>query len=282
MQTPDHPYQEENPYKDLHIYYMQGCLDPNVSIEDESFIGNWEEDGFTFLFFTAPADRTVEKASALQPGIKLLDRYQMSYEQWHGDAISTLCVDNFIISPPWLKIKNAGPDEFHRIILDPGVVFGTGTHPTTRDCLVALQQAFEEQVPDRCIDIGTGTGILAMAAASLGCGKVIAVDLNLLSVKTALRNIRLNRMEDRILAIRGSARNFIDMPSDFIISNIHFDVMKRLLDCDGFYTRKRFILSGLMKSEAAAIKDCLFRKHAEITRVWDQNGIWFTFLGKTG
>jgi ribosomal protein L11 methyltransferase len=274
----------DNPYGDLYIYYLEGRLDHALPIVNEHFIGNWEEDGFNFLFFKEKSDATVHGVMALQSGLKLLDRFQMSYDEWHGGVVTGFQAGDFLIEPPWAVTRNACEKKptTHHLIIDPGVVFGTGTHPTTTDCLTALQQVFQSDPPSRCMDIGTGTGILAIAAGCMGCPMTMAVDLNLLSVKTARRNILLNGMEDKILAVQGSAENFMDYPADFMIANIHYDVMRKLIESKGFYHKKTFVLSGLMKSEARAVKDRLFQNHAEITQIWDQNGIWYTFLGKTG
>ena len=80
------------------------------------------------------------------------------------------------------------------ILLDPGLVFGTGTHPTTRDCLDALELAAGSKKFNTVLDLGTGTGLLALAAAKLGSKGVVAADLNLLAAKTAERNVKLNHL----------------------------------------------------------------------------------------
>jgi ribosomal protein L11 methyltransferase len=80
------------------------------------------------------------------------------------------------------------------ILMDPGVVFGTGTHPTTHDCLSALQLAFDRQAVTRVLDVGTGTGLLALAAAKMGRASRVAVDLNHLAAETA-RNAMCNTIE---------------------------------------------------------------------------------------
>ena len=112
------------------------------------------------------------------------------------------------------------------------MVFGTGAHPTTRDCIEALELAFQSQPVCSALDLGTGTGILAIAAARLGCPLTLAVDMNRLAAKTAQRNIRLNQLQQSVLAVQGSADDFIHMQADLLIANIHYDVMKRLV-CSG-------------------------------------------------
>lgn len=275
-------YPTVNPYKDLYIYYLEGYPNSTQTLSGEGFIGNWEEDGFSFLFFSRGSDVRVKKMIASQPHLKLLDHFYMTYDQWHGDPVASFSVGDLKIIPPWEKSNENGDmgNAVHRIFLDPGVVFGTGTHSTTRDCLEAVQVAFREQKPNLVLDIGTGTGILALAAARLGCPHTIALDLNYLSVQTTQRNIRLNHLTDKVLAVRGSAINFMDCPADFVIANIHYDITEKLLNSDEFYNKKRFILSGLLKSEARVVADTLRQRDVEIKKVWDQNGIWFTYLGE--
>ncbi len=273
----------QNPYKDLYIYYLEGKLSRDFRLDDAAFIGNWEEDGFSFLFFLAPSDDRVEHIVRLQPQVKFIDRFCMSYDQWHGDRISAFKAGGFAIFPPWdpLAEKDGLNQQLHHILLDPGVVFGTGLHPTTSDCLCAIETAFRSKIPDLVVDIGTGTGILALAAAKLGAGRTLAVDLNLLSVKTASQNVRMNQLEKKIIAIQGSAENFMDYPADFMIANIHHDIARKIINSKGFYQKKRFLLSGQLRSEAKAIRERLAHNNVEIIRTWDQNGVWFTFLGET-
>ena len=107
------------------------------------------------------------------------------------------------------------------------------------------------------------------------------MDLNLLAVQTARRNVTLNEMTDRVIVVQGDAEKFMDFTSDLVVSNIHYDVMKNLIRSTGFLSKKRFILSGLMRSEATRIESMLSDLPVEIIRHWDQNGIWHTFYGAT-
>ncbi len=270
-----------NPYQDLYIYYIQGKLDAGTEIPGECFIGNWEEDDFSFLFFSAPQEKIINELLIMQPHLILIDHYHMDYNDWQGGTPDAFEVSNFIIAPPWKKeyydIRNK--DNRH-ITLDPGVVFGTGTHTTTRSCLEAIELAYEEGAPESVVDLGTGTGVLAIAASGIGCKNVLAVDLNFLAVQTAKRNIVLNNMQDKILAIQGDAEEFIGYTADLVIANIHYDVMKSLIRHKGFLEKKWFILSGLMRSQARNVAYELERLPVKMVNNWEQDGIWHTFVGK--
>ena len=271
-----------NPYKDLYIYYLEGYLKSNPPLGEENFIGNWEEDGYSYLFYSRSSDQKVRVLLEADPGVKLLDQFYMTYDQWHGGDDAPLCVGNFVVSPPWKQsvAKNDLAKGVKHILLDPGVVFGTGLHPTTRDCLEAIEMAFCDKKPEFVIDIGTGTGILALAAAMISDCKTLAVDFNLLSVQTTRKNVCINRLENKILPIQGKGENSVDYPVDFMIANIHYEITRKIIESKEFYQKKRFLLSGLLNSEAKSVKNKLLQHNVELIKTWDQNGIWFTFLGE--
>lgn len=270
--------QYQLPYTDLYIYYIKGRLNDPSKLQGENFIGNWEEEDDSFLFFKTAADETVQQLLIQQPDLVLQDQYQMSYEQWQGGTMSPLKAGNLRILAPW------HPEAMHtapqNILLDPGVVFGTGTHPTTHDCLTAIQMAFAAQPIQTVVDLGTGTGLLALAAARLGAQQVLALDLNYLAVQTARHNIIINGMTRQILAIQGNAMNFMDISSDLMVSNIHYAVMRHLITDRGFFNNHQFILSGLLRSQAREVEYQLRQLPVQIIEKWERDGTWFTFYGR--
>ncbi|MBL7180910.1 MAG: 50S ribosomal protein L11 methyltransferase [Desulfobacterales bacterium] len=274
----------DSPYKDLFIYYLHGQVVPDQNLFDPDFIGCWPEDEFSFLFFSRPARAKVEKLLNSQPRLTLLDEFQMTYDQWQGGRLAPFRVGRFHIAPPWQMPWNNQEisQEELPIVLDPGVVFGTGTHPTTCSCLEALELVFGRAKIVSALDLGTGTGLLALAASRLGSPKTLAVDLNFLAVNTAIKNVRLNRLQDSVLVVQGRAEDFIDSPSDLVIANIHYEVMKHLIQAQGFCAKKWFILSGLLRTQAKDIASSLSRHPFQIIKKWEQDGIWHTFFGKIG
>lgn len=267
------------PYRELWIYYFKGRVTGDPLRGEADFIGNWEEEQDSFLFFKQPADARIQALLGQQPHLQLQDRYQMSYEDWQGGAMEPLSAGSLRVVPPWHP-EAAEPGE-NNILLDPGVVFGTGTHPTTYDCLTAIQLAFGDAPVADVLDLGTGTGLLALAAARLGARRVLAVDLNRLAVQTAQRNVRTNQMWDRVLVAQGNAINFIDLPNDLMVSNIHYDVMRHLVSAEGFSHQRRFVLSGLLRSQARDIEYQLRRQPVAILRRWEHEQTWFTYYGRS-
>lgn len=269
--------QYQPPYTDLYIYYIQGRINGCPDLGGDAFIGNWEEEGDSFLFFKRAADERVQQLLTQQPHLVLQDQYQMSYEQWQGGATATLDAGSLRVIAPWSP--QAAQPRDHDILLDPGVVFGTGTHPTTHDCLIAMQMAFAAQPIRTVVDLGTGTGLLALAAAHLGAQQVLALDLNYLAVQTAKRNIVTNGMTRQILAIQGNAMNFMDISSDLMVSNIHYEVMRHLIADEGFASKRQFILSGLLRTQAREVEYQLRQLPVKIIHRWERDGTWYTFYG---
>ena len=270
------------PRQDLYIYYLNGRLQADKALFQDNFIGNWEEEDDSFLFFSSPAPRQIDILLDLQPQLSFVDSYHMSYEQWLGEIFSTFEYGRFRIRPPWETSENHS-GEFSdqlQIILDPGLVFGTGTHSTTRDCLAALELASGTQDFKTVMDLGTGTGILALAAARLGSQRTVAIDLNFLAAKTAAKNVRLNQLENRVLILQGNAQDVIAYPADLVIANIHYDIMRHLISSQGFLAKKRFIISGLLRSQAKDIAGSLKNFPVKILKHWTPDCIWHTFYGK--
>lgn len=156
--------------------------------------------------------------------------------------------DRLVITPPWASVP-AGDD---RIVIEmiPGMAFGTGEHETTQLCLRELEQ--HVRTGDRVLDVGTGSGILAIAAARLGADAVIAVDVDDVAVDGARENIERNGVDDRIRVYHGSAdHSAVTGTFRVIVSNIDAHTLcdllasfYRLLDTDGV-----LILSGILKEE---------------------------------
>lgn len=266
-------------YQDLYIYYIEGSL----KREEEShlgltFLGNWAEEDSSFLFFTQPSKDLVQRIIDKDKRLRLIDEFHFTYEEWLGGKVIPRKVSRFLIVPPW-EDRQQGDQEL-KMLLNPGVVFGTSLHPTTNDCLLALLEISDILLSCRVLDLGTGTGILAIGAALLGAERVLAVDNNPLAVRTATLNVKLNELEERIEVRECLAENIIDTPSDLLIANIHFDIILKLVKDGGFIKKKYFILSGLMRSQAMDIKLELSRYPVEIVHEWDNDMVWRTILGR--
>ncbi len=272
---------QNRPYKDLYVYLLNGRLGP---CDEEGlgggFLGNWVEGGNSFLFFSRPSTDLVAGVLERRPDIELIEDHHFSYEEWQGGGLGTVRIANFLIVPPWFE--NEACEGVIKILLDPGVVFGNGLHPTTRDCLKAISMVAEKGQMGRVLDLGTGTGILAIAAAFSGARQVLAVDLNPLCVKTAQENVRRNHLEDKVEVVEGSVEDIVDEPADLFLANIHSPVIKGLFQERSFGERGRAVLSGLMRSQYRGLLPELRKHRFRVLREWDHEMTWYTVLAEKG
>lgn len=131
---------------------------------------------------------------------------------------------HLVVRPTW-EAYEAAPGDLV-IELDPGMAFGTGTHETTSMCMQFLEKHLQEGM--RVMDVGTGSGILAIAAARLGAREVLAIDIDPAAVKVARENIALNHVQDRVRAVEGDLCKSKAMPCDLAVANIVADAIRML------------------------------------------------------
>src|SRR6266704_1166706 len=113
-----------------------------------------------------------------------------------------------------------GAGEPSVIALEPGRAFGTGQHPSTLGCLERLESLIVRTAPRRLIDLGTGSGVLAIAAARLGVGQVLAVDDDPDAVASAMANAARNRVCDRVRCVLGDAGALADSAAPLVVANL--------------------------------------------------------------
>ena len=132
-----------------------------------------------------------------------------------------------VIRPTWRRHRRLPGDVV--LSLDPGMAFGTGLHPTTRLCLAALETLADEGLvaPARVLDVGCGSGILAIAAAKLGARDLLGVDTDPIAVESTLANARLNGLTRRIRVRRGSVPTG-ERPFDLVLANLIASLLVQL------------------------------------------------------
>jgi ribosomal protein L11 methyltransferase len=165
------------------------------------------------------------------------------------------------IIPSWYKTPVRRGDVALR--LDPGMAFGTGTHPTTQLCLEAIEQQIRKG--DFVIDLGCGSGILAIAAKKLGAGRVWGVDTDRGAVEIARENARRNRVAKNIEFREGSLALLVEQhqQAPLVVVNILAVVLERMLEeglGDIVLTGGKLILSGVLMDQSAKL-EAMFDKH---------------------
>ncbi|WP_462412267.1 50S ribosomal protein L11 methyltransferase [Neobacillus sp. Marseille-QA0830] len=163
----------------------------------------------------------------------------------------------FTIVPTWEIYEPVSSDELI-IELDPGMAFGTGTHPTTVMCIQALERTVQQG--DRVIDVGTGSGVLSIAAAMLGAEDVRAFDLDEVAVTQARLNIKLNKVHDRVTIGQNNLLDGVQEKSaDLIVANILAEVIVRFTEDAARVIKPggHFIASGIIQQKKEQVKQAL-------------------------
>ncbi|GIQ69706.1 50S ribosomal protein L11 methyltransferase [Xylanibacillus composti] len=180
--------------------------------------------------------------------------------------------ETLTIKPTWESYE---PSQGEKIIeLDPGMAFGTGTHETTALCLRTLEQTI--RTGDQVIDVGTGSGVLAIAAARLGASRVLAIDLDPVAVSSASENVRLNGLQEEVTvresdllgllkpaangtAGRDPAALGVSLPVDLVVANILAEILALFVD-DVYQALKPgglYIASGIISQKEELVREAL-------------------------
>ncbi len=182
---------------------------------------------------------------------------------------------NMLVCPAW---ETPGDTSKTVIKIDPGAAFGTGTHPTTVSCLELLERYVDSN--SKVLDIGTGSGILSVAAVKLGAEFARGIDIDECAVRVAKDTARLNNVGERCSFDTEDAQNITVQKYNIVVANIVADVIiylsdifKNLLEKDG-----KFIVSGIIDFRADEVKDALIKSGASVT---DEIKIdnWYAFGG---
>jgi ribosomal protein L11 methyltransferase len=176
-------------------------------------------------------------------------------EQWKKYFKPLRISNDIVIKPTWERYAPLGRDIV--IDIDPGMAFGTGQHPSTRMCITTMEELLrpaKDLDTWKALDVGTGTGILAICCAKLGVGKVVALDLDPKAVEIAGKNIVINRVDDRVEILNRDVSMHTG-EFDLIVANLTANALihlrpylGRMIKPGGF-----IILSGIMDQDGANV-----------------------------
>lgn len=198
-------------------------------------------------------------------------------EEWEKTIRPIQVTDRIVIKPTWHEYSPS-PGQLV-ITIDPKMSFGTGYHETTRLVLKLMEKYVKPRTS--VLDVGTGTGVLAIAGVLLGANSATGVDVDEWSYENALENIRLNHVEGKVEIIHGELSSVPDGQFDLIVANIQLNVivpllseMKRRLSAGGL-----IILSGLFASDKEQITRRLAAVRLKICDEMIENE-WITVAAK--
>ena len=193
-------------------------------------------------------------------------------ENWKKYYEPTRISHDLTIVPSWTDYEAKTGEKIIR--LDPGMAFGTGTHPTTKMSLFALEQVLRGG--ETVLDVGTGSGVLSIASSLLGAKSIYAYDLDEVAVRVAQENIDLNAGTENIHVATGNLLQGVDIQADVIVANILADILinmtedaYRLVKDEGY-----LIMSGIISEKwemvrESAEKACFFLETHMIQGEWN-------------
>ncbi|MCI5225777.1 MAG: methyltransferase domain-containing protein [Candidatus Electrothrix sp. AX2] len=269
-------------YKRLYVYYLDHRNLPPIN--DPDLIGIWIEDDTAILFFHQAKEAFIQ---ALCQEIRASVVYQadLDYQDWEaGVKITSFSTKTLRVRPVW-EISDASDEQDKdkiEIVLDPSVIFGSGFHATTRLCLETLELFLLEsgmQI-NSVLDLGTGTGLLSIAAAKLGVKKVTALDNNPLAVDVAQANVERNHCADIVTVqqfdLMTGLPDMQETSYDLVITNLYKGLLINLFNDQGFWHSGIYMVSGflpgmepdLLAALPANKVQMLHRGNSEQWRLW--------------
>lgn len=228
-----------------------------------------------FIPITSPKIHYCEQDDSLWK-----DKWKENFKPFHA-------ADDIIIKPTWWDTPNdAKPDDII-VQIDPGSAFGTGTHETTKLCLLALRKYITPET--KILDAGCGSGILAITALLCGAKSAFCLDIDPAAVKGTIENAQNNRLDDsRITAVHANILEDSDTiykncepPYHIVVANILADVVIPLTEHIGKFLRDDglYISSGILSEKAADVELALKKNHFHIIEK-NTLGEWVSFVCK--
>ena len=223
--------------------FQAALLDHDIAAVDETDPGAWR----VFFHTVAERDRALAAFQQAFPDLSF-QSIDVADEDWAARSqanLHAIQVGRIIVSPPW--------DTPTTIVIQPSMGFGTGHHATTRLCLAALQRI--ELAGRSVLDVGTGSGVLAIAASKLGAAEVAGIDDDADAIHAAWENLALNTGA-MVSLIVGDFRSVELVPADLVLANLTGGLLlataKRLRQLTNAHGR--LILSGFLAHEESEVR----------------------------
>ena len=185
---------------------------------------------------------------------------------WRSQIRSTR-VGRLWVGPPW----ETAPEGTVSLVIEPKMAFGTGDHPTTALCLAAVDAFCAAHPGGSVLDVGTGTGVLALMARKLGAARVVGVDNDPMSVTLARENAALNGIAG--VELSGATLDAIDGRFDLVVANILANTLVELAPTLVAHTRGRLVLAGVLIHQEDEVREA-FERAGATSDGGDRSGDW--------
>lgn len=197
--------------------------------------------------------------------------------KWQENFKPTKVGERIVVKPSW---EEYSAKEGELVIeMDPGMAFGSGLHETTTLCIKALEACSHQA--QRVLDVGTGTGILAIAAMLLGAERSLGIDIDADAVRIAKENVERNGLTDEIELREGDLMAGVDFEADIIVANLMADLVIRLSPAAAEHLKPGgiFISSGILDIKEDIVAEAVRKAGFEIIEVL-RDGEWCAIVAK--
>jgi ribosomal protein L11 methyltransferase len=273
------------PVSNLFSRYVQGGVSLEYVDQGEAPINSQL---VTVRAFLPADDRLSERREAIEEGLWHLGQIQklpqanfrfideQDWENaWKAHYKPIRIGSRLMIQPAWLPLQEK---DRLPIFMDPGMAFGTGTHPTTQLCLTAIEETVQKG--RSVVDIGCGSGILSIAAAKLGANKVLALDIDSIALQNARKNIKINDVSSIVTTAQGSLDRLLEeipspwIPAHLVVANIITKTLEEMIFAGLGKTilpEGTLILSGILDHQVGLIQNACEAKGLQVieTRAMD-------------
>ena len=260
-------------------------IDPKLleNMPEDVLVHAWFEAGESFPSVMRQLTERLEGMRDSQPlfGKLTADSRLVSEDAWADvwlkESKAFYAGKHLIVKPSWETV-DASPED-HVIEIDPGMAFGSGTHETTGMCIALLEEVIRGG--ERIIDVGTGSGILAIASAMLGAGHVLAIDIDPDAVRVAAENVKHNHVDSVVSVQEGNLLMDVSATCEICVTNIIADTivafaapLKEHIEPGGL-----FVCSGIVKERTEEVRQAILSAGFEILKT-EYRGDWTAFLSR--
>ena len=215
--------------------------------------------------------RTVEgdMTGPVSARMVLAEEPQQDWSNAWKAHIKSVKVGRLWVGPPW-EVAQAPADRV-RLIIEPKMAFGTGDHPTTSLCLGAVDDYMAHHPGASVLDVGTGTGVLAIAARKLGAGRVVGTDNDPVSVELARENAEINATPE--VELSGQELSAVKGPFDLVVANILANTLVELAPLIAERVGDKLLLAGVLAHQKAEV-EAAYVKQGLVPEPGVQQGEW--------
>lgn len=253
-----------------------------LTIEEGAMVKGYFKDSENFMNTLNYIKESVDKLGefGFDKGEGIVTYHKVNEDDWANNWKQyykpTKVGEHIVVKPTWEDYEEK-PGEVV-VELDPGMAFGTGTHETTRMCIKALEKKVKKDTT--VFDIGTGSGILSIAAAKLGAKHVVGVDLDPVAVESAKKNLEFNKVNN-IEILYGDLMEVVEGKANIVVANILADIImflsegvRAFIEDEGY-----FIASGILNTQRDKVADKLKALDFIIEEVME-DGEWICIIAK--